>query len=54
LPQGMLNNPTLCKCFVQQPLQLICKQFPQSVIYHLMYYTLMDNTNIDTLEKNVC
>jgi hypothetical protein len=51
LSQGMLNNPTLYKCFVQQPLQLICKLFPQSVIYHLMYYTLMDNSNIDTLEK---
>ena len=27
LPQGMLNSPTLCQYFVQQPLEIICKQF---------------------------
>ena len=34
LPQGRLNNPTLCQYFVSQPLEIICKQFP--IIYHYM------------------
>lgn len=29
LPQGMLNSPTLCQYFVQQPLEMILKQPPQ-------------------------
>ena len=34
LPQGRLNNPTLCQYFVSQPFEIICKQFP--IIYHYM------------------
>ncbi|MGE9640383.1 pol protein pepsin-like aspartate protease and reverse transcriptase [Escherichia coli] len=34
LPQGMLNSPTLCQHFVQQPLEIIRKKFPQSLVYH--------------------
>ena len=32
LPQGMLNSPTLCQYFVQQPSEMIRKQSPQSII----------------------
>lgn len=48
LPQGMLNSPTLCQYFVQQPLKIIRRQFPQSVIYH---DTLLSDSNDDALEK---
>lgn len=34
LSQGILNSPTLCQYFVQQPLELICEKFPKSIIYH--------------------
>ena len=47
----MLNNPTLCQYYVQQPLEIICKQFPQSIIYHNMDDMLMGNSNTDTLGK---
>jgi hypothetical protein len=32
----MLNSPTLCQYFMHQPLEIIHKQFPQSIIYHYM------------------
>ena len=32
LPQGMLNSSTLCQYFVSQPLKIIHKQFPKSII----------------------
>ena len=34
LPKGMLDSPTLCQYFVSQPLEIICKQCPKSIIYH--------------------
>ena len=34
LPQGLLTSPTLCQYFVQQLLEIIRRQFPQTIIYH--------------------
>ncbi|KAL6065033.1 hypothetical protein STEG23_028902 [Scotinomys teguina] len=51
LPQGILNSPTLCQYFVQQPLEAICKKFPKSIIYHYMDDILLADSNADTLEK---
>ena len=53
LPQEILNSPSLCQYFVSQPLEIICKQFPMSIIYHYMDDILLSNSNMDTLEKNV-
>ena len=50
-PQGMLNIPTLCQCFMSKPLEIICRQFPKSVIYHYMDNILLSDSNIDTLER---
>ena len=51
LPQGMLNSPTLCQYFVSQPLKIIRKQFPMSIIYHYMDDILLSDQNKDTLER---
>ena len=51
LPQGMLNSPTLCQYFVQQPLEIIHKQFPESIIYHYMDDILLADSDADTLER---
>ncbi|KAL6030846.1 hypothetical protein STEG23_024726 [Scotinomys teguina] len=51
LPQGMLNSPTLCQYFVQQPLEVIRKKFPKSIIYHYMDDILLTDSNADTLER---
>ncbi|KAL6087981.1 hypothetical protein STEG23_022841, partial [Scotinomys teguina] len=51
LPQGMLNSPTLCQYFVQQPLEVIRKKFPKSIIYHYMDDILLADANADTLER---
>ena len=51
LPQGMLNNSTLCQYFVQQPLEIICKQFPQSIIYHYMDDILLADANINIMDR---
>ena len=51
LPQGILNSPTLCQYFVQQPLEIIHKQFPESIIYHYMDDTLLADSGTNTLEK---
>jgi hypothetical protein len=47
LTQGMLNSPTLCQYFVQQPLGIICKQFPQPIIYHYMDDILFAHPDIN-------
>lgn len=47
----MLNNPTLCQYFVNQPLEVVCKQFSQPIIYHFMHDTLIASSDIDILEK---
>lgn len=47
----MLNNPTLCQYYVQQPLEIICKQFSQSTIYHYMDDNLLLDYDTDTLEN---
>ncbi|KAL6086199.1 hypothetical protein STEG23_010845 [Scotinomys teguina] len=51
LPQGMLNSPTLCQYFVQQPLEVIRKKFPKSIIYHYMDDILLTDSNADALER---
>lgn len=51
LPQGMLNSSTLGQHFIQQPLEMICKQFPQSIIYHYMDALLLIDSDINTLER---
>ncbi|KAL6083314.1 hypothetical protein STEG23_007305 [Scotinomys teguina] len=51
LPQGMLKSPTLCQYFVQQPLEVILKKFPKSIIYHYMDDILLADSNADTLER---
>lgn len=51
LPSGMLNSPTLCQYFEQQQLEITCRQFPQSIIYHYMDDVLLANSDKDTLEK---
>ena len=51
LPQGMLNSPTLCQYFVKQPLEILRKLFPQSIIYHYMDDILLADSNLETLEK---
>ena len=43
----MLNSPTLCQYFVQQPLGIICKQFPQPIIYHYMDDILFAHPDIN-------
>ncbi|EGV93609.1 HERV-K_3q27.3 provirus ancestral Pol protein [Cricetulus griseus] len=50
LPQGMLNSPTLCQHFVQQPLEIICKKFSQSLVYRYMGDILLPDSNKETLE----
>ncbi|MGE9574186.1 reverse transcriptase domain-containing protein [Escherichia coli] len=49
LPQGMLNSPTLCQHFVQQPLEIIGKEFSQSLFYHYMDDILLSDSNKETL-----
>ncbi|MBV2133725.1 DDE-type integrase/transposase/recombinase [Pseudomonas sp. MAP12] len=51
LPQGMLNSPTLCQHFVQQPLEIIRKKLPQSLVYHYMDDILLSDSNKETLER---
>ena len=52
LPQRMLNSPTLCQYFVSQPLEIICKQFPKSIIYNvIMDDILLYDSNTNTLER---
>jgi hypothetical protein len=46
----MLNSLTLCQYFVQQLLEIIHRQFPQSTIYRYMDILLADS-DTDTLEK---
>lgn len=37
--------------FMQQPVEIIHRQFPQSIIYHYVDGILLANSGIDTLEK---
>ena len=37
--------------FSMTALEMICVQFPQSVIYHLVDDILLADSNVDTLEK---
>jgi hypothetical protein len=48
LKKGTLNSPTLCQKFVQQPLKIIHRQFPQTIIHDEI---LLADSNEDTLEK---
>jgi hypothetical protein len=47
----MLNSPTLCQYFVQQPFEMIHKQFPQSIIYQYTDDILLANPDINILQK---
>ena len=47
-PRGMLNSPTLYQYFVQQPLEIIWHQLPQSITYPYMNDILLANS-----DKNV-
>ena len=46
----MLNIPTLCQYFGSQPLEIIHKQFPESIVNHYMDDILLSDSNIDTLK----
>ena len=39
LAKKMLNNPALCQYFVQQPVEITCKEFHQFILYHYMDYS---------------
>jgi hypothetical protein len=48
----MLNNPTLFLYFVQQSLEMISKQFPQSIIiYHYIDGILLADPDISIQER---
>jgi hypothetical protein len=47
----MLNSPTLCQQFVQQPLEIICKKFLQSIIYHYRNAIMLTDSDKDVLEN---
>ena len=47
----MLNSPTLGQYFIQQPFEIICKQFLQSIIYHRMGDILQTDSSRDPLEQ---
>lgn len=47
----IVNGPTLHQYFVQQPLEIICKQFPESIIYHYIDGILLADSDLDFLEK---
>lgn len=49
LPLGILNSSTLCQYFVKQLLEIICKQFPQSKIYHYIDDMSLSHSDEDTL-----
>lgn len=55
LPQGLMNNPTICQLYVAAVLAPIRQQFPSSIIYHYMDDILIsakEQTYIDqTLEQ---
>ena len=53
LPQGILNSPILGHYFIQQSLELICKLFPQSIIYHYMDDILLVDSNRDASGKKI-
>lgn len=46
----MLNYPTLCQYFINQPLEVGHKQFPQSIIYYIDDI-LIATSDINILEK---
>lgn len=47
----MLNSPALCQYVINQPLEVVCKQFPQYIIYHYRDDTLLAASDTDILEK---
>ena len=51
-PTRKLHSPTQCQYLVWHPLEVICVQFPQSVIYHYVDDILLTDSNVDILEKN--
>ena len=49
----MLNGPTRSLYFVQQPLEIICKQFPQSIIYHYIDNILLAKSSDKDVVENM-
>lgn len=47
----ILSGPILHQYFVQQPLEFICKQFPEYIIYHYIDDILLADSDLDFLEK---
>jgi hypothetical protein len=47
----MLNSPALCQYCVQQPSEIICKQFPRAIVYHYMDDILLADSDKDVLEN---
>ena len=48
---GILNSPSLWQYFVSQSLEMICKQLPESIVYHYMDDILFSDSKADTLER---
>ena len=51
LPQGMLNHTPLCQYFMQQPLEIIHKQFHQYVTYGSHFSTDSDKDVFENMFK---
>lgn len=49
--QRMLNSSTLCQYFMQQPLEIIHRQFLWSIICHYMDDILLSDSDRDVLEN---
>jgi hypothetical protein len=47
----MLSSPNLCQYYVEQPMEMIRKQFLQSIIYHYMDDILLTDSEINVLER---
>ena len=47
----MLNYPTLCQYCVSLLLEMIYKQFFESMVYHYMDGIFLSDSNVDTLER---
>lgn len=41
----------MCEYFINHPLEVVCKHFPQSIIYYYINYILLAASETYTLEK---
>lgn len=51
LPQGMLNSPTMCQFFVNQPLEELRHMYPEARILHYMDDILFAHPHQQTLQQ---